>query len=187
MGMLFANFNQDFTCVELSCDEAAKITQVVSSCISVGTRKGYSITNCDPFGRVYTMSPFQLLPYVLFTLHSQSNRRWGSRNRRNALLYIPNRASRCSGSATVQPKEVADCQHQGGVKRTSVRLGSLPNPFAAPVHDLRIAVPFLNTCGQTEPENPRHCSRSRDLHIRHFEYAPASCHRNHPKPGRYVV
>ncbi|KAI0312595.1 WD40 repeat-like protein [Amylostereum chailletii] len=35
--MLFANFNQDFTC------------------ISVGTRKGYSITNCDPFGRVYTM------------------------------------------------------------------------------------------------------------------------------------
>ncbi|KAF8512041.1 WD40 repeat-like protein [Gautieria morchelliformis] len=34
--MLFANFNQDF------------------SCISVGTRKGYSITNCDPFGRVFT-------------------------------------------------------------------------------------------------------------------------------------
>jgi hypothetical protein len=27
-----------------------------SSCVSVGTRKGYSITNCDPFGRVYTMS-----------------------------------------------------------------------------------------------------------------------------------
>ncbi|KAG8777009.1 autophagy protein, partial [Serendipita sp. 397] len=36
--MLFANFNQDFTC------------------ISVGTRKGYSITNCDPFGRVYTQN-----------------------------------------------------------------------------------------------------------------------------------
>ncbi|KIJ08274.1 hypothetical protein PAXINDRAFT_18580, partial [Paxillus involutus ATCC 200175] len=35
--MLFANFNQDYY-----------------SCISVGTRKGYSITNCDPFGRVYT-------------------------------------------------------------------------------------------------------------------------------------
>ncbi|KIJ15193.1 hypothetical protein PAXINDRAFT_169336 [Paxillus involutus ATCC 200175] len=34
--MLFANFNQDY------------------SCISVGTRKGYNITNCDPFGRVYT-------------------------------------------------------------------------------------------------------------------------------------
>ncbi|KAF8318696.1 WD40 repeat-like protein [Clavulina sp. PMI_390] len=34
--MLFANFNQDF------------------SCVSVGTRKGYNITNCDPFGRVYT-------------------------------------------------------------------------------------------------------------------------------------
>ncbi|KAJ7115529.1 WD40 repeat-like protein [Mycena crocata] len=37
-GMLFANFNQDY------------------SCVSVGTRKGYSITNCDPFGRVYTMN-----------------------------------------------------------------------------------------------------------------------------------
>ncbi|EDR01283.1 uncharacterized protein LACBIDRAFT_254718 [Laccaria bicolor S238N-H82] len=36
--MLFANFNQDF------------------SCVSVGTRKGYCITNCDPFGRVYTMN-----------------------------------------------------------------------------------------------------------------------------------
>ncbi|KAF8325712.1 WD40 repeat-like protein [Amanita rubescens] len=32
--MLFANFNQDF------------------SCISIGTRKGYTIINCDPFGRV---------------------------------------------------------------------------------------------------------------------------------------
>ncbi|KAJ6458867.1 WD40 repeat-like protein [Mycena vitilis] len=37
-GMLFANFNQDY------------------SCVSVGTRKGYSITNCDPFGRVYTQN-----------------------------------------------------------------------------------------------------------------------------------
>ncbi|KAG2003728.1 autophagy-type protein 18 [Coprinopsis cinerea AmutBmut pab1-1] len=36
--MLFANFNQDF------------------SCISIGTKRGYSITNCDPFGRVYTMN-----------------------------------------------------------------------------------------------------------------------------------
>ncbi|RPD69141.1 hypothetical protein L226DRAFT_539989 [Lentinus tigrinus ALCF2SS1-7] len=36
--MLFANFNQDFTC------------------ISVGTKKGYSITNVEPFGRVYTMN-----------------------------------------------------------------------------------------------------------------------------------
>ncbi|KAJ6558368.1 WD40-repeat-containing domain protein [Mycena capillaripes] len=37
-GMLFANFNQDY------------------SCVSVGTRKGYSVTNCDPFGRVYTQN-----------------------------------------------------------------------------------------------------------------------------------
>ncbi|KAJ7061552.1 WD40 repeat-like protein [Mycena amicta] len=37
-GMLFANFNQDY------------------SCVSVGTRGGYSIVNCDPFGRVYTQN-----------------------------------------------------------------------------------------------------------------------------------
>jgi autophagy-related protein 18 len=32
------------------------IPPIKRSCVSVGTRKGYSITNCDPFGRVYTMS-----------------------------------------------------------------------------------------------------------------------------------
>ncbi|KAJ7198167.1 WD40 repeat-like protein [Mycena pura] len=36
--MLFANFNQDY------------------SCVSIGTHKGYSIINCDPFGRVYTQN-----------------------------------------------------------------------------------------------------------------------------------
>ena len=61
MGMLFANFNQDFTYVESSPD-VAKIAQVAPRCVSVGTRKGYSITNCDPFGRVYTMSVFHVLP-----------------------------------------------------------------------------------------------------------------------------
>ncbi|WFD32734.1 pre-rRNA processing protein [Malassezia sp. CBS 17886] len=33
--LLSANFNQDF------------------SCVAIGTRSGYSITNCEPFGRVY--------------------------------------------------------------------------------------------------------------------------------------
>lgn len=31
-------------------------------CVSVGTKKGYSITNCDPFGRVYTMSELNAHP-----------------------------------------------------------------------------------------------------------------------------
>ena len=31
-------------------------TPLHRSCVSVGTRKGYSITNCDPFGRVFTSS-----------------------------------------------------------------------------------------------------------------------------------
>jgi hypothetical protein len=33
-------------------------------CISIGTRKGYSVTNCDPFGRVYTMSELSFSFYV---------------------------------------------------------------------------------------------------------------------------
>ena len=52
--MLFANFNQDFTyalqMIGVDCTDRER------RCVSVGTRKGYSITNCDPFGRVYTMS-----------------------------------------------------------------------------------------------------------------------------------
>ncbi|KAF7318053.1 WD40 repeat-like protein [Mycena chlorophos] len=37
-GLAFAAFNQDY------------------SCVSLGTRGGYSIINCDPFGRVYTQN-----------------------------------------------------------------------------------------------------------------------------------
>ena len=34
-------------------NEMRKLTESPRSCISTGTRKGYSITNCDPFGKVY--------------------------------------------------------------------------------------------------------------------------------------
>lgn len=36
--LLSVNFNQD------------------ASCVAVGTRSGYSITNCEPFGKVYSKS-----------------------------------------------------------------------------------------------------------------------------------
>ena len=36
-------------------------------CISVGTRKGYSITNCDPFGRVYTKSECRIVVSIYCT------------------------------------------------------------------------------------------------------------------------
>ena len=52
--MLFANFNQDFTYARQMAE--VNRTDRERRCVSVGTRKGYSITNCDPFGRVYTMS-----------------------------------------------------------------------------------------------------------------------------------
>lgn len=34
------------------------------SCVSVGTRKGYSINNCDPFGRVYTKSESRTYTHI---------------------------------------------------------------------------------------------------------------------------
>lgn len=36
--LLSVNFNQD------------------ASCVAVGTRSGYSITNCEPYGKVYSKS-----------------------------------------------------------------------------------------------------------------------------------
>jgi len=63
--MLFANFNQDFSCVVFYTTRQSYTTNILFRCMSVGSRKGYSITNCDPFGRVYTQSAFRPFPYVL--------------------------------------------------------------------------------------------------------------------------
>jgi hypothetical protein len=61
--MLFANFNQDYSYV-LKITHPFFLLICRRRCISVGTRKGYSITNCDPFGRVYTMSASAVLCLV---------------------------------------------------------------------------------------------------------------------------
>lgn len=61
--MLFANFNQDYSWV-LNLAHPLCLLICRGRCISVGTRKGYSITNCDPFGRVYTMSASAVLCHV---------------------------------------------------------------------------------------------------------------------------
>jgi len=67
--MLFANFNQDFSYVERSIYSFNSQMSPDNRCISVGTRKGYSITNCDPFGRVYTMSQ----PYHSLSVESMAD------------------------------------------------------------------------------------------------------------------
>jgi len=52
--MLFANFNQDFECVFILLSPFRRYPHfgLTTRCISTGTRKGCSMTNCDSFGRI---------------------------------------------------------------------------------------------------------------------------------------
>jgi len=78
--MLFANFNQDFSYVlPLKLKDGPYVSNGYR-CISVGTRKGYSITNCDPFGRVYTMSK-----EAFYSLYASWRIRFGKMMVRGAL------------------------------------------------------------------------------------------------------
>jgi len=52
----FRKFQSGFFVLALSLNYLKHLLILYNRCISVGTRKGYSLTNCDPFGRVYTMS-----------------------------------------------------------------------------------------------------------------------------------
>jgi len=62
----FRKFQSGFFVLAFSPNYLKYILILYDRCISVGTRKGYSITNCDPFGRVYTMSTcsFKNLSYI---------------------------------------------------------------------------------------------------------------------------
>ena len=84
------------------------------SCVSVGTRKGYSITNCDPFGRVFTSSVYASLALCSLRLNPRS-RRWGQGHCRDALLYISDCSSRSCRSTTVKSAEIADREYQGAL------------------------------------------------------------------------
>lgn len=81
-------------------------------CISVGTRKGYSVTNCDPFGRVYTMSEC-VSGGCSDGLWIDVHRRRRAGDRGDAVLHVAHRARRRGGPTAVEPAKAADCQHQG--------------------------------------------------------------------------
>lgn len=64
--VLCCNFNQDarsvlcFTLFGWSCVSvcfSSHYSVMCSSCISVGTRSGYKIYNCEPFGRCFNEAP----------------------------------------------------------------------------------------------------------------------------------
>jgi hypothetical protein len=94
----------------VSCCASRSTLAYRPRCISVGTRKGYSITNCDPFGRVYTMSVsiMPAAPPVVLT----SVRRWSPRDCGDALLHVTHSFGWRSGSATVEPAQATNCKHQ---------------------------------------------------------------------------
>ena len=62
----FRKFQSGFFVLALSLNYLKHLLILYNRCISVGTRKGYSLTNCDPFGRVYTMSAcsFKIFSYI---------------------------------------------------------------------------------------------------------------------------
>ncbi|KAF6746425.1 hypothetical protein DFP72DRAFT_1175632 [Ephemerocybe angulata] len=76
--MLFANFNQDFSRVGV--------------CISLGTSRGYSITNCDPFGRVYI--------------------RRSAGRRGDTVLHVTDRARGRGGPSTVKSSQIVNTKRQ---------------------------------------------------------------------------
>lgn len=55
--ILFINYNQDFRWASDISDGFVRGTRshipFIASCVSVGTRQGYKIYNCDPFGKCY--------------------------------------------------------------------------------------------------------------------------------------
>lgn len=55
------------------------------------------------------------------------------------------------------------------------------------IHDMRTPLPFLYPCREDEPQNPRHRPRSRNLHLRHLEYAAYARYRDDTKPRRSVA
>lgn len=106
----FRKLQSGFLVTVLSINYSKSLLTSSDRCISVGTKKGYSITNCDPFGRVYTMSAYIL---SLSSVSDMRYRWWCSRDSWDAILYIPHCPRRCRGSTTVQSSQTPDCQHKG--------------------------------------------------------------------------
>ena len=49
-----------FTSLELLGLSSDSVCRDCCRCVSVGTRKGYTILNCEPFGKVHTKSELRI-------------------------------------------------------------------------------------------------------------------------------
>jgi len=102
----FRKFQSGFFVLALSLNYLKHLLILYNRCISVGTRKGYSLTNCDPFGRIYTMSAcsFKNLSYIL----NMRYRWWCPRDSWDAVLFIAHCPCRCRRPTTVQSSQAPD-------------------------------------------------------------------------------
>lgn len=149
-------------------------------CVSVGTRKGYSITNCDPFGRVYTMSLCCPVPQLAIADCAPDDGARGIVEMLfcTSLIALVGAADQPQSSPRklqIVNTKVASLLHAF----QSLRLTHRP---PATIHDLRAALSVLHPCSQTEPQNARHRAGGRNLHLRHIQHALTPCHRNVAEP-----
>lgn len=177
--MLFANFNQDFTYAP-TCEPRTLSPLTRNRCVSVGTRKGYSITNCDPFGRVYTMSLCCPVPQLAIADCAPDDGARGIVEMLfcTSLIALVGAADQPQSSPRklqIVNTKVASLLHAF----QSLRLTHRP---PATIHDLRAALSVLHPCSQTEPQNARHRAGGRNLHLRHIQHALTPCHRNVAEP-----
>lgn len=90
------------------------------SCIATGTRKGYTITNCDPFGKVYgrSESPRDHSTLVRKLIVTPRRRR-RDLDRRDAVLHLARRLGRRRRPPGLEHTTAPDRQHQGGWRTTA--------------------------------------------------------------------
>lgn len=136
------------------------------SCLSVGTRRGYSIANVEPFGKVYTKSdgPCSIVEMLFCT----------------SLVAVV-------GTADSQPSS-----SPRKLKIINTKVGNItPCPQKADsyhdtetVHNMRACVPHCCPWCQVESKAPGCHFRRRNLHLRHLKYEASSHNRDEPQSPR---
>lgn len=157
------------------------LTGHICSCISLGTRKGYSITNCEPFGRVYARGGLDsIIPKDQLTPCSCS---------KVTVLY---RLSKC---CFAPPSSLWSAVAEGA--RASFRL-STPRCFvyhqleeavsenlsAEAIDHLRAHLSHINFGRQNESPSIGRRARRANLYLRYLQYEAVAHNRNLAKSAR---
>lgn len=112
------------------------------SCIAVGHKKGYTILNCDPFGKVHSKSK----PTLRATLTLDDQGATGVVE----MLFCTSLVA-LVGAADTQPN---NSPRKLQIVNTKVSPSSWPLLTPAAIHHMRAHLPHLGALGQDEPEAP---------------------------------